>query len=288
VSASPTSNPPPTTTAPGLVLVAATGNTSLSAVGETTQLTAKAQYSDGTTSDVTSMAMWSSSDRSTMDVSIAGLVTVRRLGIAYVYFNYQGKQSGLTLKATPAGTFIAYGRVREPGAGGIVNALVQTDRGDTLTTSQDGLYSLAGMSGTVRLSVSAGGFEPVSIVATPDLQQDIPMQRVTQLSEGHELAFKLAPHDMEYLLAPDLKCFPCRMVRVSVGFTGTLELTASWTEPHVKLNIWVKGHEIVTEGGTQTTTGTIRVTPGELEVYVGSSTNPDDVYIPVTLVARVR
>jgi hypothetical protein len=93
---------------------------------------------------------------------------------------------------------------------------------------------------------------------------------------------------MEYRLAPDIKCFPCRMVRVSVGFTGTLELSASWTEPHVKLNIWVKGRDVVTEGGTQTTAGTLQVTPGELEVYVGSSTNPDDLYIPVTVVARVR
>ena len=281
--------PPPANPAPTLVRVNASGTTTLSAVGETSQLTATGQYSDGTTSDLTRMVTWTSSDPVSMDVSSVGLVTVRRLGTAYVYFNYQGKQSGLTMRATPAGTFILSGRVREPGNSGLSNAAVQTDRGEILMTNSDGLYSTGGLSGTVRLSVSVSGFEPVSVVATPDVFQDIAMQRVVRLSAGEQVSFKLAPHDMEYLLAPDVRCFPCRMVRVSVGFTGTLELTTTWTESRAKLNMWVKGRDLLTESpNTLTATATVQVTPGELELYVGSSTDPNDVYIPVTVVARVR
>lgn len=281
--------PPPDVPTAALVRVTASGNTTLSAVGETTQLKVTGQYSDGTTKDLVDVPGWVSTDPNTIAVSSTGLATARRLGSAYVYFNYQSKQATVTVKATPPGTFVIWGRVREPGSGGLANVAVRTDRGETLMTDTDGLYTTGGLSGTVQLSATADGFEPVSVKAASDEFQDLPLQRVVRLSEGRDVSFTLAPHDMEYEVSPGIQCSPCRLVRVSVGFTGTLELAATWTDSRARLNIWVKGRELVTEGpGALSTTGTLQVTPGELELYVGTATSTATFYVPTTVAARVR
>ena len=77
---SPSPNPPPPP-APFVVGLTLTGNVNLSAVGETTQLTASASYSDGTTKDVSGETVWIVGDRRVVTSSTTGLVTVVGFGL---------------------------------------------------------------------------------------------------------------------------------------------------------------------------------------------------------------
>src|SRR5262245_641655 len=74
---SPSPNPPP---APAFVSLTLTGNLNLSAVGETSQLTATAGYSDGTTKDVSRESRWSVNDQRVATVAADGLLSVVGLG----------------------------------------------------------------------------------------------------------------------------------------------------------------------------------------------------------------
>ena len=60
-----------------------TGNASLTAIGQTSQLTLNGNYSDGTTKNVTSEATWSSNSPSVATVS-AGVVTAVGFGTANI------------------------------------------------------------------------------------------------------------------------------------------------------------------------------------------------------------
>jgi hypothetical protein len=101
----PTAPPTPSTTdapdAPVAVTIVVSGKTSLTAVGETTQLTATATFSDGSIRGITGEAVWESGDPSILAVSPAGLVTVLRFGRAFVRANYDTKVGGQTIEATP-------------------------------------------------------------------------------------------------------------------------------------------------------------------------------------------
>jgi hypothetical protein len=63
---------------------------SVPAVGQTSQLTAKATLSNGTTQDVTAQATWSSSNTATATVTSGGLLKVVALGGATITATYQG------------------------------------------------------------------------------------------------------------------------------------------------------------------------------------------------------
>ena len=119
----------PSTTAPASVpptvtAVVVTGKTSLTSVGETTQLSATASYSDGTTRGITGEAQWASSDPAALSVSPQGLVTVLRFGLVYVSATYETEAGAQAVEATPAGSFAVSGRAREPGNGTIVGGRV--------------------------------------------------------------------------------------------------------------------------------------------------------------------
>src|SRR6476660_9650182 len=65
----------PDIASPTVRAVNVTGNTTLSHKGDSSQLHAIAQYSDGTEGDVTANARWGSSDPSIASVSPSGLLT---------------------------------------------------------------------------------------------------------------------------------------------------------------------------------------------------------------------
>ena len=121
----PTPSPLPTGTstavATGLTI---SGTTSFSAVGETSQLTATANLSDGTTKDVTSQAQWRSANPAVVIVSPSGLLTVVSLGGTAISASYQSRGTVAQVVATPPGTFVAYGRTREPGQSDLSGVLV--------------------------------------------------------------------------------------------------------------------------------------------------------------------
>jgi uncharacterized protein YjdB len=78
-----------------------TGTTTLSAVGQTTQLTATATLLGGTSSNVSTQATWQSSNDGVAVISATGLVTASGYGIADISAAYQGMTGGVSVSVTP-------------------------------------------------------------------------------------------------------------------------------------------------------------------------------------------
>jgi hypothetical protein len=87
-------------TAPTTSSITVTGTVPV--LGQTSQLAANATLSNGTSQDVTTQAMWSSSDTRVATVTSAGLLKVLTLGCADISATYQGMSGKLSL-GPPAG-----------------------------------------------------------------------------------------------------------------------------------------------------------------------------------------
>src|SRR5688500_7211149 len=101
VSACGGSDPNPVAPSPAPVAVSATrlrvgGNAALTTIGDTSQLTAIATFSDATEKDVTAEALWTSTEPSFLTV-VSGLLTVRRLGVATISARYLNTNSSVTV-----------------------------------------------------------------------------------------------------------------------------------------------------------------------------------------------
>lgn len=73
-----------------LAAVAITGNTAFTGAGQTSQLTARAQYSDSSSDEVTSQATWASSNQAVATVGPTGIVTSQAGGSATITATFQG------------------------------------------------------------------------------------------------------------------------------------------------------------------------------------------------------
>jgi hypothetical protein len=86
------SQPPP--------ILSVTGVSSLSAAGQTSQLRAIVTNPDGTTSDVTTVARWSSSNTAVAQVSSSGLVTAFSAGATVISATLTNESGALTMTVT--------------------------------------------------------------------------------------------------------------------------------------------------------------------------------------------
>jgi hypothetical protein len=87
--------------APTVVGLSITGNTSIQ-IGQSTQLQAVAQLSDGSSQTVTPAAAWSSSATNVATVS-GGLVTGQAAGTSVIGAAYSGRTAQTTMTVTPSG-----------------------------------------------------------------------------------------------------------------------------------------------------------------------------------------
>ncbi len=85
-----TTSPTPQTPATSVSSVALSGTLALPATGQTSQLTATARMSDGTSQAVTSQATWQSSNPAVATVSATGLVSGVGYGTSTITATYQG------------------------------------------------------------------------------------------------------------------------------------------------------------------------------------------------------
>ena len=105
------SAPSPTApSAPTIRTVTIAGNASLVAMTQTTQLTATANLSNGTTQNVTNQATWESTNPTTATVSAGGLVTAKGAGSAEIRATYQNVVGTLNVSValTPEPTLLKY------------------------------------------------------------------------------------------------------------------------------------------------------------------------------------
>jgi len=281
----------PTTPSPGsspgpspapvasVTTVRVSGNSALTAIGETTQLRAIADYSDGTTKDVTAEALWTSDRPASFTVS-SGVVTVVDFGLANILARVQVRSGSIQVTATSPNTLVFIGRVREPGNSGIGNVQVlDTISKRAVVTSESGEYVVANLREAL-FRVEKDGFESVEIKGAPfPAYGDIPMQRFVRLAIGAVVTTQVAPNDLSYEFGSD-RCFPCKRIRVTVPTAGTLHLTA--TQPGVVktgLNIWVNSNRFAPTASS--VLADVAVSAGELFVYVGGFSSTSG-YVPFT------
>jgi hypothetical protein len=163
--------PTPVTLPVTVTSIAITGVTQLSHPGDTSQLTMIATFSDGTARDVTTEAGWGYGGPIT--VSQSGLITARGYGNGKVFHNAfrEFEPKVLEVRVMPEGSFMVTGRVREGGFY-VENARVTgtSTSGTLTTTSDDGGYKLAPVSGEVVVRVDRDGY--VAQAKTLTVQRD--------------------------------------------------------------------------------------------------------------------
>jgi hypothetical protein len=264
------------------------GNTVLTDIGETSQLTATAGSSDGTTQDVTRGVQWTSTSPLVATVSTDGVLTARALGLATIQARFQLGISPALFRSvlatvTPPGTFAASGRVREPGSGSISGARVlNAASGRTLLTPADGTYSFLGLT-DAHFSVTKADYEGVELDATRNGSDDVPLQRIIRIAAGASISPTLAPNDMDYPVTPGTHCQPCRLIRVTSATSGTMQVRVIWTDVTSVLNVWVNGQAFLGNAVTREVIADVPIGAGEVVLYVGKILAPVGDYVPFTL-----
>jgi Bacterial Ig-like domain (group 2) len=261
LSPSPNPAPPP---APALVSLALTGNVNLSAVGETSQLTVTASYNDGSTKEVSKETRWTIGDQRVVTMSTEGLLTVVGFGNTFVNASYGNRNAFTRVTATPPGTFVISGRVREPGQGGVLDAMITVrGTGFSAMANADGIFQLAALpTPQARLGITKAEYEPRELDATSSTDVDAPIQRIVRLMAGDSIEpAPLAPNDLSYDV-DGARCEPCRMIRVTVPTTGDMQLVLTWDAP-ARLTLYAGGMTLTGDSGR--TEGFLTIsTPREL------------------------
>jgi hypothetical protein len=279
-----TATPPPAPTPtliPGYPLTV-TGNTALTTVGETSQLTATAVFSpDGARIEVTNDTRWVSSDPSIATISAAGVLNAVHFGATSIQATYRDTTArtasgGALVTITPTGTFIARGETREPGHGPLPNVQVaETLSRQSTITDANGLFSFGSLS-VAHLRFVKEGYEPVEMDlapnGSPSVYTNLPMQRIVRLMVGQSISREtLYNNDTAYTMPGGQQCQPCRLIHVDVPSRGTLHLQLTWLPPGLDFELWVNGQRFGKLGNTPEMDADIVVSAGELIMYVGST-----------------
>ena len=137
------------------------------APGESARFSATAEFSDGSTRDITNDVAWISSDDAVLSVPSGGLGTAHAVGEAEVRYQFNGRNSTFkrpVLVLNP-GTFLLAGRVLDdeaPVFGAQVDVASGPAAGRSVLTDWHGGFKLIGMSaediaGEVVLRPTASG-----------------------------------------------------------------------------------------------------------------------------------
>ncbi|HEX9368464.1 MAG TPA: hypothetical protein VF921_17665 [Vicinamibacterales bacterium] len=176
----------PTAPTPGghLLLTLRLDGPATLAPGTSAQLHAVKGYSDGTAEDVTTQAVWSSSDPSVISVGAAGLAKAIGRGAAQVTAAV-GLSAMRSMLVLEDGTFPVSGRVLEdnlPVTGMTAAVTAGTGQGLGTLTDAKGEYTLYGVAGPVDLRYSKDGYTPVAqslIVQGATRSPDVSVHQVT-------------------------------------------------------------------------------------------------------------
>jgi hypothetical protein len=153
--------------------------------GATGQFTAVAEYSDGTSGDVTATTAWATSESAILffPPGSSGRATAIRRGEADITAAIGGQGSGVHVMVLEPGTYRLSGTVND-GVGTVSNAAVEVVAGigNGLQTVTDplGRYALYGVAGTVDVRVTADGFnqQTVPVAVSENAIADVSLRPV--------------------------------------------------------------------------------------------------------------
>jgi hypothetical protein len=178
------------------------GNSNFTAVGQSSQFTATASYSDGSTDNVTKAATWDVADHSVAQFGLPGLLTSKQLGETTVSARIGQQSQSVHVRVMPAGTYVLTGTVREPGfvvSGATVAILDGPNAGLSRTTAFNGSYTLYGIAGVVTIRAQKTGYvdQTLQVSVTQDQVLDftlMPTQAPVGISPGpYQATFTASP-----------------------------------------------------------------------------------------------
>ena len=159
----PSPNPPPVTpSAPQLRNLELNGQTTL-APGATSEFTLIAVFTDGTRTDVTSSAQWSTRS-STYATSLGqGRISAIAVGDTFLDARYSNRNTSREIIIVPDGTFRVTGRIlEEDGVTPVANAHIRVRDADAAGPQTDadvsGYYRLYGVKRNIDLVVTREGY----------------------------------------------------------------------------------------------------------------------------------
>ncbi len=217
---------------PTLISVTVTGTLAILA-GQTTQLSATANYAKGTTQDVTSQAAWTSVTPTIATVSSAGVVTGVAAGVAEIRATYQNVTGNLQVTVNRAPSYSLSGLVTETAphtAKAVTGVRIEITDG-----ANQGKFALTDSSGQYQITnLQAGSF---NVRASLD-GYDTTTKPVT-VNTDSTLAFALNPTPRQITEAfsgtisggdPTGTCgWPCKSFAIPIHNSGTVQAIVTWT-----------------------------------------------------------
>jgi hypothetical protein len=157
------------------------------APGATAQLSATANYSDGSSKDVTTAVIWRTSDTSILTIGDSGLASARQSGDVTVTATLSSTVIGsLTgtqpILVVPSGTFRLNGRVtwlNRDLDGASVQVIAGIGAGLPAVTAADGSYRLYGVVGDIGLMVSKASYQTIQQATRIDRNTTLNFDMVT-------------------------------------------------------------------------------------------------------------
>ena len=265
----------PTSPTPTVTAVAVSGCTS----AENFQCRASAQFSNGTSQDVTGQSQWASSDTSVATVSASGVVTVIASGAVEIRATYQGVNgtARFTATVTPR-RFVLDGRVREEAPTAdifIPNATIRVldgpDAGVTTTSDGNAYYVFRDgvTGGTVNVQVSAAGYETRSQAITgftANRSVDLFLRPILRIVD-ETLSGTISGGDAA--CAGSIANRPCRRFSFGTHHSGTAEAVLSWNTGvnDLDLELWSGNTRIASSTGVSRNEERVSSTVGPLGSY---------------------
>jgi hypothetical protein len=235
-SSSSPSPSPSNPVAPAITVSSVTVNGSAPALGETSQFTATAALSDGTTQDVTGQATWQSSDASVAVVSSTGAVRSVAAGEADLTATYSGVTGSqhLEIVAGPAARRTLTGMISDdntgrPLADGAETQILDGENaGKVGRADTNGAYAISDVEvGTFTLRARATGYESRDQHVTLDAADVRVDFRLRSQRRDVPCAYLVTPDSIP-LLSSAAGQFSLTIRRTSGSCAWTAVTDASW------------------------------------------------------------
>ena len=207
-----------------------TGNLSFTGVGQAGQLTVTAGYSDGTTKNITSSVKWTVWIDTVAAISPTGMLTTTGLGATFVDMQNNSVPSSsplffrsMVVTVTPPGTLALFGWTREPGSGPLPGVLVRDPLSGQSTAEQQRRKLRHRRFVELRACLQQGWLRRTQFETVPGTFDGWPLQQVVRVEAGASVSQKLAPNDVDYVVASaSLPTLPAHQSDSAVA--GTLQL----------------------------------------------------------------
>lgn len=264
-----TGNATVTVGAPALVTISVSPNQSSLPVGETRQLTATGNFSDGSVQNLTQSATWTSSGLAIASVNTQGVVTAAGVGAAQVSATSQGITGSasvtvaqpvlLTITISPNQSSLPLGKSEQ------LTATGNFSDGTTLNLVQ----SVTWTSSSAAASVSVQGV--VTGTSLGVAQMSAVYQGITgsaSVTVGAAALLSITVSPSQYSLAAGESTQLAAIGNFSNGTTQNLTQTASWSSSSAIASVNGSGAVVANAVGTSTITANAGSVTGSASVTV--------------------